>query len=170
MPGPRAIWKSGILSLGALAALAAGFSPAAALAPDRPVAIDFVKICPQSTCTGYLVRSNGDQIPNSSDFWARTSATVAWPLIDFTATETVASAHGSLTIESTGVINCGVIPTTVSATGTVVSGRWEGKGLSGSPITEDGHRVTNDTCTSSSGGSLAHTFEGSLEVFPGSND
>jgi hypothetical protein len=154
--------KLGVMALAAFGALVAGFGPMTASASNDALTIRFVKDCPGSTCSGYLVRERGEPIQNSSDSFAPTSAK-GFPVIHFTANETVSSRHGNLNISSTGTIDCSVTPTTVVANGTVVSGTWKGDNLSGSPIHEVGHRVTNDPCGSNP--AFSHTFVGTLWVF-----
>jgi hypothetical protein len=154
--------KLGVLALAALGALVVGFGPMTASASDHALTLRFVKDCPGSTCTGYLVRESGKPIRHSSDSFAPTSAK-GFPVIHFIANETVSSRHGTLNISSTGTIDCGVTPTTVVADGTVISGTWKGDNLSGSLIHEVGHRVTNDPCGSNP--AFSHTFAGTLWVF-----
>ena len=156
--------KLGVIGLVAGAALVCGVGSAAAFDAKDPLTIHFVKQCPANTCTGELVREDGREIPNSSDYWAPTSTSVrSWPLVNFTAVETVSAAQGSLTIASTGVIDCAAVPTTVVATGTVVSGEWEGHDLTGSTIQESGQRVSAEKC----GHPLNTTFAGTLLVYAG---
>src|ERR1700674_534374 len=159
-------WKFAVVAVTAFGSLLAGSAPALA-ERDKPLSLDFVKVCPQSVCTGVLVREDGQVIPNSSDYFAPTSAH-GFPVIQFTAVETVTSSHGILNILSAGTIDCGALPTIVVADGTVTSGHWKGKDLSGSPIHEVGRRVTNEPCSCKP--AFSHAFAGTLWVFPESED
>jgi hypothetical protein len=155
-------WRSAVVALGAFGALLTGVVPAAAGESEHALTIHFMKVCPANTCTGVLLRKNGKVIRNSGDNFIAKSGS-GYPIIHFTALETVSSSHGTLNLTTSGTIDCSVAPTRVVADGTVSSGRWNGEDMTGSLIHEVGERVNNDPCSSNP--AYSHTFRGTLWVF-----
>ena len=136
-----------VIVVSALAALALA---GAAEASREPIVIGFEKDCPELTC----------EETSASPVGVSTSVTpVAFrgEVLHYTASETVSSGAGSLTLSLTGVLNLNTDPDFTVVHGTVVSGSWNGVAVGGARIHVSAVRVGSSTI-----------FRGTITILPGS--
>lgn len=133
-----------------LATLVLALAPAGAVrASSSPVVIDFEKSCPAFTC----------EETAASPVDVATAITSGWlsgSVFHYTATETLSSANGSVTLDLVGVLVLNRVPNLTVLHGTVTSGSWDGVDLAGAEVYASAVRV---------GGS---TFAGFVQIMPAS--
>lgn len=118
-------------------------------ASNAPIEIDFVKDCPAYTCS--------ETAASPVDVYTEiTSAWFSGSVLHYTATETLSSGAGSVTIDFVGMANYLQDPTTTVLRGTVTSGSWNGVALAGARVFASAARVSGTT------------FAGSVRIMPGS--
>ena len=122
-----------------------------ARASSGAVVIAFEKDCPAYTCT--------ETATSPVDVY--TEVTPAWlsgSVFHYTATETLTSASGSVTVAFDGVLILDRDPNLTTLNGTVTSGSWNGVDLTGAQVHASAFRVTGTI------------FAGSVQIMPGSAD
>lgn len=118
-------------------------------ASNQPVVIYFEKDCPAFTCTETA----------ASPVDVATTITSGWLsgyVFHYTATETISSAVGSVTLDLAGVLVFPRDPNLTVLDGTVTSGAWNGVDLAGARVHASAVRVTGTT------------FAGSVQIMPAS--
>jgi len=143
------------LSGAAAAVLALALAPGATAA-GGPVHLSFTKDCPVLTCTGSLLSPGGKPIPGSS---VSSDATPIWfseteDTLHYSAVETISSPAGSFTIRQLGIFDFTADPDVTYLIGTVESGSWRGRDLTGASVTVLARRA------------FATTFRGVIHVRP----
>ena len=143
------------LSGAAAAALALALAPGAAAA-SGPLHLNFTKDCPVLTCTGSLLSPSGKPIPGSSvsSEIAPVWVSGAEDTLHYSSVETVSSRQGSLTMRLLGIADFTADPDVTYVIGTVESGSWRGRDLTGASITVLARRA------------FATTFRGVIRVRP----
>lgn len=114
--------------------LSLGFA-GTALASNKPLVIYFEKDCPAFTCAETAAS------PVDVDT-AITSGWLSGYVFHYTATETVSSAAGSVTLDLAGVLMLHRNPNLTILHGTVTSGSWNGVDLTGAQVHASAVRVT----------------------------
>ena len=143
------------LTAAATTVVALALVPATASARE-PVKLRFEKDCPVWTCTGSLVSPGGKPIRGSS---VTTESTPLWFSLDettlhYSAVETVASRDGRFTMRLLGVFDFAAEPDVTHVIGTVESGTWRGRDLTGAGVTARATRA------------FATTLRGVIRVSP----
>lgn len=106
-----------------------------AQASNEPIVISFEKDCPGFTCTETA----------SSPVDVETVITSGWlsgDVFHYTATETLSSGDGSVTVDLVGVLMLARDPDLTVLNGTVTSGSWNGIDLAGARVHASAVRVT----------------------------
>jgi hypothetical protein len=138
----------------AAAVLAFALIPNAAAAHGR-VSLNFQKDCPELTCTGTLVSPAGKPIRGSS---VSSELQPIWfsgaDWLHYSSVETISSRDGTFTMRQLGIVNYGIDPNVTYLIGTVESGSWRGRELSGASITSEATRA------------FATTFRGVIHLRP----
>lgn len=137
-----------------LAAVAATVALAAASVPawaaGKPIVIWFEKDCPELTCE----ETSGSPVDVST---VVTPLWFAGGVVHYSATETLSSARGSVTLSLAGILNLNADPDFTVMHGTVTSGSWNGVDLTGAQVRGSAIRVGDTT-----------VFAGSVAIMPGS--
>ena len=139
----------------AAAVLALALAPSATAA-SGPLHVNFTKDCPVFTCTGSLLSPSGKPIPGSS---VSSDIAPVWfsdagDTLQYSSVETISSREGSLTMRLLGIADFTADPDTTYVIGTVESGSWRGRDLTGASITVQARRA------------FATTFRGVIRVRP----
>jgi hypothetical protein len=134
-----------------VASLAALGLTTAAEASNGPVVIGFEKDCPELTCE----ETAGSPVQVST---VVTPLAFAGGIFHYSATETLSSASGSVTVSLAGILNMNTDPDFTVLHGTVASGSWNGVNLTGAQVHASAIRVAGTT------------FAGSVAIMPGSAD
>lgn len=133
-----------------LMAMPLALAPAGtAHASNEPLVISFEKDCPEFTCSETA----------SSPVDVETVITSGWLsgyVFHYTATETLSSADGSVTIDLVGVLMLAQDPDLTVLNGTVASGSWNGVDLAGAQVHALAVRVSGST------------FAGWVQIMPAS--
>jgi hypothetical protein len=111
--------------------------PAAATS-GRPIVIPFSKDCPELTCE----ETPGSPVEVSTVI---TPVSFADGILHYTAVETISSAKGSVTLSLSGLLDTNREPDVTVLTGTVTSGSWKGKSLTGAWVHGWAVRVSGTT-------------------------
>lgn len=109
-----------------------------AQASNEPLVISFEKDCPGFTCSETA----------SSPVDVETVITSGWlsgAVFHYTATETLSSADGSVTVDLAGVLMLAQDPDLTILNGTVTGGSWNGVDLVGAQVHASAVRVTGST-------------------------
>jgi hypothetical protein len=127
-----------------------------ATAAGGPVQLNFTKDCPGLTCTGSLVSPAGKPIPGTS---VSSGLTPIWSpatedFLHYSAVETISSRQDSFTMRLLGILDSTADPDVTYLIGTVESGSWRGRELTGASITVLARRA------------FATTFRGVIRVWP----
>ena len=149
-PGTRSARR---LSGAAAAVLALALAPSATAA-SGPMKLSFTKDCPVLTCTGSLLSPSGKPIPGSS---VSSEIAPVWfsdagDTLHYSSVETISSREGSLTMRLLGIADFTADPDVTYVIGTVESGSWRGRDLTGASITVLARRA------------FATTFRGVIRV------
>ena len=116
-------------------------------AASAPIAISFVKDCPEFTCW--------DTVESPVNVSTQiTGGRLSGAVFHYTATETLSSAAGSVTIEFRGSLVLNLDPNLTVLKGTVTHGSWNGLDLAGAEVHAAATRL-HDT-----------TFGGSVWIMP----
>jgi hypothetical protein len=151
-PGTRSARRLG----GAAAAVLALALAPPATATNGPVRLNFTKDCPMLTCTGSLVSPAGKRIPGSSvsSELAPIWAFGAPDTLHYSGIETISSRAGSFKMRLLGILDYTADPDLTYLIGTVETGSWRGRDLTGASITVVARRA------------FATTFRGVIHVRP----
>ena len=139
-----------VVALAATVALTAATTSASAM-PSKPIEIGFEKDCPGLTCK---------QTEESPVFVSTVVTPLAFTggVFHYTATETISSASGSITLNLAGILNFNADPDFTVLHGTVTAGSWNGVDLAGAQVRASATRV----------GATTTVFAGSVAIMPGS--
>ncbi len=137
----------GIALVASLSALALAGSAGAS---SDPIVIGFEKDCPELTCE----ETAGSPVDVST---VVTPLAFAGGIFHYSATETLSSASGSVTLNLAGILNLNTDPDFTVLHGTVSSGSWNGVNLAGAQVRASAIRVGGTT-----------VFRGSVAIMPGS--
>jgi len=120
------------------------------------VKLSFTKDCPVLTCTGSLLSPSGKPIPGSrvSSELAPIWISDAEDTLHYSSVETISSREGSLTMRLLGIADFTADPNVTYVIGTVESGSWRGRDLTGASINVLARRA------------FATTFRGVIRVRP----
>jgi hypothetical protein len=118
---------------------------------NRVIIIDFVKDCPVDTCD-HTADSPVDVHTQVTSYW------VSGPILHYTATETLTSDNGSVTIDLVGQLNYARTPNLTVLSGVVTAGSWGGVSLVRAEVHAWAERIEGTT------------FGGSVQIMPASND
>jgi hypothetical protein len=139
----------------AAAIIALAAMPAAASAKEK-LKLDFQKDCPEFTCTGTLLERSGTPIRAS---FVSTTLTPLWfeaGVLGYTAVETLSQGGSEFTMNLVGTMDYNAEPDATEVLGSVVSGSWDGRPLSGALVQGSAERVFGSTLR----GSLLITPQG----------
>jgi hypothetical protein len=141
-------WATRLLAVsGAAVALAASAGPAAA--SSKPIVIGFEKDCPVLTC-----QETGGSPVNVSTSVTPIAFVGDGRVLHYSATETLSSPSGSVTLSMVGILNFTTDPDFTVLRGTVVSGSWNGIELAGARLRARAVRVVDTV------------FAGSVAILP----
>jgi hypothetical protein len=150
------MFRRSVPAIAAIAAVAAFVVAPATAAAKEKYKFGFEKDCPELTCTGTLVDRSGAPIPGSS---VATTLTPLWSESDvfgYSAKETISRGNAStFTMNLVGILAQSAEPEVTYVLGSVVSGSWHGRPLTGALVRGAAERVAGTT-----------TFRGRLTITP----
>ena len=128
----------------AVAIVALAAMPAMASAKEK-YKLDFQKDCPELTCTGTLLERSGTPIRTS---FVNTTATPLWfsaDVLGYSAVETITRGDSTFTMNLVGIFDYNAEPDVTQVLGSVVSGSWLGRPLTGALVQGSAERVFGTT-------------------------
>lgn len=132
-------------SLTVIAALLALIAMPATATGKNKYKIGFVKDCPELTCTGTLIERSGAPILGSS---VSTTLTPLWfegNVLGYSAQETFARDDSAFTMNLAGTVDYNAEPDVTYVYGSVISGSWHGRPLTGALVRGSAERVAGTT-------------------------
>jgi hypothetical protein len=134
-----------IRALPALAAVVALVATPATASATKKLKLDFQKDCPELTCTGTLLERSGKPIRAS---FVSTTLTPLWfsaDVLGYSAVETIAQGDSTFTMNLVGTMDYNAEPDITRVLGSVVSGTWRGRPLSGALVQGSARRLFGTT-------------------------